>query len=166
VDFERRISILEELKRKEREMTGAALAWELTQSAVDGRIKLYVMYKALTHRRSNRGFYDQGEYLPLAAKGPKSVNVCAFMRRKNSASTIVAVPRLLTGLISGTGAVPFGKGVWEDTMLILPEAVQGESYRNVFTGEIIVAGPRYGQEGIFMSDAFASFPVAMLERNP
>lgn len=166
VDFERRISILDELKRKEGEMTGAALAWELTQSAVDGRIKLYVIQKALTHRRTNRGLYDQGEYLALAAGGPKSGNVCAFMRRRNGASAIVVVPRLMTGLISGSGAMPFGKGVWENTVLRLPEADQGGAYRNVFTGEIVTTNAEGGERNIPCADIFASFPVALLERSP
>jgi (1->4)-alpha-D-glucan 1-alpha-D-glucosylmutase len=166
VDFERRISILEELKRKEGEMTGAALAWELTQHAVDGRIKMYAMYKALAHRRINSGLYRNGEYVPLSARGPKSGNLCAFMRRTNGASAIVAVPRFLTGLISGTGAAPFGKGVWEDTMLVLPEDAQGESYRNVFTGEIVTANAEGGEKGILCSNIFGSFPVALLEKSP
>ncbi len=166
VDFEQRISIFEELKREEREMTGAALAWELTQNAVDGRIKLYVIQKALTHRRVNRGLYDQGEYLPLAAKGPKSECVCAFMRRRNGGSTIVVVPRFMTHLIPGAGAAHFGKGVWEDTMLMLPEAVQGESYRNVFTGEIVATNAEGDEKGILCSNIFSSFPVALLEKTP
>jgi (1->4)-alpha-D-glucan 1-alpha-D-glucosylmutase len=165
VDFERRISILEELRRQEREMTGAALAWELTQSAVDGRIKLYVVHKALEHRRANNELYGQGEYLPLTAKGYRAGNVCAFARRKNGASMIIAVPRFLTGLISGTGAVPFGKGVWEDTMLMLPEAVQGGIYRNVFTGELLTASAESKERGILVADIFGSFPVALLERS-
>jgi (1->4)-alpha-D-glucan 1-alpha-D-glucosylmutase len=166
VDFERRINVLNELKRKEGQMTGAALAWELTQDAVDGRIKLYVMQKALTHRRINRGLYDQGEYLPLAAGGPKSGNVCAFMRRRNGASAIIVVPRLMTGLISGSGAAPFGKGVWEDTMLMLPEAVQGGACRNVFTGDFVATNAEGGGSGILCSDIFSSFPVALLENTP
>ncbi len=165
VDFERRISVLEELKRKKGEMAGAALAWELTQSAVDGRIKLYVIQNALTHRRTNRGLYDQGEYLPLAASGLKSGNVCAFMRRTNNASAIVVVPRFMTRLIAGYGAAPFGKGVWEDTMLVLPEAVQGESYLNVFTGEVVTTNAEDGEKGIPCSNIFSSFPVALLEKN-
>ncbi len=166
VDFERRINHLKDLKRKETEMTEAALAWELTQNMVDGRIKLFVLQKALSHRRANFELYGQGEYLPLASRGPKSGNVCAFMRRKNGASIIVAVPRFLTSLISGTGAMPFGKGAWENTMLVLPEAVQGGTYRNVFTGEVVTAHAESSEQGIFFSDIFGSFPVALLESSP
>ncbi len=165
VDFERRIRILEELKRKEKEMTGAALAWELTQNAVDGRIKLYVIQKALAHRRANRELYGQGEYLPLVLKGSKAGNVCAFARRKNGVLTITAVPRFLTGLISGNSAVPFGKGVWDDTMLMLPNEMPGGTYRNVFTGELLTAGAQNREEGIVVADIFGNFPVALLERS-
>jgi (1->4)-alpha-D-glucan 1-alpha-D-glucosylmutase len=165
VDFERRARILEELKRKEREMTGTALAWELTQNAVNGRIKLYVIQKALVHRRDNRELYGQGEYLPLALKGSKAGHVCAFARRKNGMLTITAVPRFLTRLISGNGAVPFGKGVWDDTMLMLPDEVQGGTYRNLFTGELLTAGAENREGGIVVADIFGNFPVALLERS-
>jgi len=162
VDFEQRTSILEGLRRKEREMTGAALARELAQSAGDGRIKMYVIQKALSHRRRNVELYGQGEYVPLAVKGPKSGNICAFMRRKNGSSAIIAVPRFLTRMVSGAGA-PFGNGVWEDTMLVIPEIVQRDAYRNVFTGELVASFAQNSEKGIMCSTIFESFPVALLE---
>jgi (1->4)-alpha-D-glucan 1-alpha-D-glucosylmutase len=164
VDFGVRINSLKDLKQKETEMPGTSLAWELTQNAADGRIKQYVVYKTLAHRRTNRGLYDHGEYVPLAARGAKSANVCAFMRQKNGASIITVVPRFPAGLISGAGAMPFGKGVWENTMLQLPETEKGRGYRNVFTGEVLSAHAEGGEQGIFLSDIFGSFPVALLER--
>jgi (1->4)-alpha-D-glucan 1-alpha-D-glucosylmutase len=165
VDFERRINDLKVLRQKDTGMQGTSLAWELTQNAADGRIKLFVVYKALAHRRTSRGLYDHGEYVPLTAKGPKSVNICAFMRSGNGSSLIVVVPRFLTGLISGAGAMPFGKGVWESTTLMLPETIQGGVYRNVFTGEVVTVHAEGSEQGIFLSDIFGSFPVALLERS-
>jgi maltooligosyltrehalose synthase len=60
--------------------------------------------------------------------------------------------------------LPFGKAVWEDTLLLLPGGQTEDSYRNVFTGEIVT--PWRGGDapiGLALADIFASFPVALLE---
>jgi maltooligosyltrehalose synthase len=73
------------------------------------------------------------------------------------------VPRFLTRLITGAGSVPFGKGVWEDSRLVLPGDGPGRQYRNVFTGEFVAAEPINGDRAVQLADLFASFPVALLE---
>jgi (1->4)-alpha-D-glucan 1-alpha-D-glucosylmutase len=163
VDLERRAAMLADLKRKESETTGVHLAGELSQSKDDGRIKMYLTSKALAHRKANRTLFEQGEYLPLSASGPRGEHVCAFERRRNSASAIVVVPRFLTRLITGAVALPFGKGVWEDSRLLLPGAGAGQAYRNVFTGEILTVMIENGDAAVYLADLFASFPVALLE---
>ncbi len=163
VDYEKRAVTLAELQQKELEITGAGLARELSLNKNDGKIKMFVTHKALMHRKANRDLFEKGEYLPLAATGSRANHVCAFERRRNRASAIIIAPRFLTRLVSGTGSLPFGKEVWGDTRLILPDAVPAQSYRNVFTGEITSARVS-GPAEIFLSDVFASFPVALLEK--
>jgi (1->4)-alpha-D-glucan 1-alpha-D-glucosylmutase len=166
VDFERRIHMLEGLDRKGREMAGADFARELMQTAGDGRIKLYVIQKALTHRRARQELYGQGEYLPLTVQGPRAANVCAFARRKSGIAAIIAVPRLLRGLDTAENEDPFENAAWEETALLLPEDLQGLSYGNVFTGERITASGGERTESIMLSTLFGSLPVALLERLP
>jgi (1->4)-alpha-D-glucan 1-alpha-D-glucosylmutase len=165
VDFDARAAMLAELKKRETERSRADVARELTQNAVDGRIKMYLIHKALEHRGANRGTYDSGEYVPFSIKGPKAENVCAFMRRANGALAIVAVPRFPSRLIPGPGAAPLGNEVWEDTALVMPADLPG-AYRNVFTGEISTVTAENGEAGLRCADIFAGFPAALLEPVP
>jgi len=162
VDYERRTALLAELRRKEAEMAGVDLARELSQNKDDGLIKMHLIRKALACRKTNRILFEQGEYVPLAASGPRAGHVCAFERRRNGASVIVVVPRFLTRLISGAGSLPFGRGVWEDSA-VLPETGQARQYRNVFTGEFVIATTENGNQVIQLADLFANFPAALLE---
>jgi (1->4)-alpha-D-glucan 1-alpha-D-glucosylmutase len=163
VDYEKRVSMLAELKQKEGEGTGVQLAWDLSLNKGDGRIMLYLVHKALNYRGEHRPLFEQGVYVPLTADGAKSGHVCAFARKLGNKSLILAVPRFLTRLISGGGSVPFGKAVWDDTQLLLPEIGPGAQFRNIFTNEIMVARAQNGKTMLALADVFASFPVAMLE---
>jgi (1->4)-alpha-D-glucan 1-alpha-D-glucosylmutase len=166
VDYEKRITILADLKQQEMETTGVDLAWELSLAKEDGRIKLYLVHTALNYRRANRALFEQGEYLPLEAEGMKTGHVCAFARKASKACIVTVVPRFLTRVISGGGSVPFGKAVWEDTRLTLPMGEPGMQFRNVFTGEIVTAGSQGDKTSLLLADVFACFPAAMLERVP
>jgi (1->4)-alpha-D-glucan 1-alpha-D-glucosylmutase len=164
VDYEKRKSMLAQLKQKEAEMTAVQLAWDLSLNKDDGRIMLYLVHKALTYRRENRPLFEQGEYLPLTAEGAMSGHVCTFARKLGSKSIVVAVPRFLTRLISGGGSVPFGSAVWKDTRVLLPEIGPGVQFRNIFTQEMSVAASQDGRSALALADIHASFPVAMLEQ--
>ena len=117
VDYEKRVSMLAELRQKEAAMTAVQLARDLSLNKEDGRIMLYLVHKALDYRRENRPLFEQGEYLPLTDEGARAGHVCAFERKLGGTCIVVAVPRFLTRLISGGGSVPFGEAVWEDTRL-------------------------------------------------
>jgi (1->4)-alpha-D-glucan 1-alpha-D-glucosylmutase len=166
IDYEKRIGILAGLRQKEMEMTGVDLAWELSLAKEDGRIKLYLIHKALNYRRAKRSLFEEGEYLPLEAEGIKAENICAFVRRAGRKCVVTAVPRFLTRIISGGGSVPFGKAVWEDTRLTLTIGEPGMQFRNVFTGEIVTAQSQGEKTSLLLADVFACFPAAMLERIP
>jgi (1->4)-alpha-D-glucan 1-alpha-D-glucosylmutase len=164
VDHEKRINILAGLRRESEKKTGVDLAWELSLFKEDGRIKLHLISTALNYRRANRILFEQGEYLPLEAEGVKAEHVCAFARKTVDAYMVTVVPRFLTRVISGGGSVPFGKAVWEDTLLSLPMVEPGIQFRNVFTDEIVNAGSQSEKAALLLADVFACFPVAMLER--
>ena len=66
VDFSKRIKLLEELKQREKENRPAFIQ-DLLSRWVDGKIKLYVTYKGLSFRRSQRSLFEGGNYLPIDA---------------------------------------------------------------------------------------------------
>ncbi|RJQ23960.1 MAG: malto-oligosyltrehalose synthase [Nitrospiraceae bacterium] len=163
VDYNDRTRMLEEIKKDGSEKTPTEFARELTANKEDGRIKLYLTYKALNFRRDNRMLFDAGEYIPLEVRGEKSEHVCAFARKAGASTALVAVPRFLTGLIQPEG-LPFGAEVWADSFLIVPPDEAGSGYRNIFTGESVAVRKQDGTDVLFFSEVFANFPVALLER--
>lgn len=158
VDFTRRAQLLDELRRREAEDTKGLVA-ELVRRWTDGRIKLYVTYKALNLRRSRRELFLEGAYVPLYAAGERAVNVCSFARKNDRAWAITAAPRLLTRLGLTEKRLASSKP-WTGTFLPLPEEAPSE-WRNVFTGETVAA---QGEErSLALADVFSRFPVALLE---
>ena len=113
---------------------------DLVTAKEDGRIKLYVHYKTLGLRRERPGLLSAGDYFPVACEGTHADHVFAFARRSGNTSVVVAVPRLLASLLTGSEQCPLGQAVWQDTRLVLPAEISGQDWRNVFTGESILCG--------------------------
>jgi (1->4)-alpha-D-glucan 1-alpha-D-glucosylmutase len=161
VDYETRITMLSELKRKEG-MSVTNLAEDLYHNMDDGRIKMYLTYKALSYRKANRGLFEKGAYLPLAIAGAMADHVCAFARSLDGSSAIVAVPRFLWPLMTEV-SMPLDKASWTDTYIVLPDADKEAEYRNVFTDEIVRAEPQNeGIMGLALDGILSSFPVALM----
>lgn len=147
VDFQKRIGMLDELRRLEAYDLPALLA-ELTDKWTDGRIKLYLTYKALTFRRAHAELFQKGEYIPLAA--PETV--CAFARCRGGEWAVIAAPRL-GRLRAGILDAP----CCGEAALRLPDGAP-KRWRSVLTGE---------EAGELRIDGlFVRFPVALLEPAP
>ena len=164
VDYALRIRMLEELKKRESELPLQKLAEDLTVTRETGMIKLYLIRKALNYRMGKRGLFESGEYLPLEVMGQRAVHVCAFARRIGNERIIVAVPRLLAKLIPDPAVLPLGEAVWGKSFIVVPIAEPGAQYRNIFTGELITARDFEDATALHLSEVFAHFPAAMLER--
>lgn len=158
VEFRKRMRILKEIKRRESKTPDTLIA-ELLANWKDGRIKLYVTYKALSFRRSHRDLFLEGEYIPLACSGAKEDNVVAFLRKKEDRWALVAVPRLAAKL-AAPGA-PLGELAWGDTSLIVPPEAP-DSWANVFTGRRVQAPSGHERGRLSLNRVFAGFPVALL----
>lgn len=173
VDFEARMALLASLKEEE-SRGQLELAQRLLSSWEDGRIKLYLIYKALNFRKAKEKLFSAGEYIPVAVEGPAKEHLCAFARYSGEEWVLVAVPRLLA-LLQSTGrdrglpvrnSLP-GKDVWRETALILPEG-SPDIWRNIFTGEKITtpaAGGITSQTGktLLAVDILKHFPVVLLQ---
>lgn len=160
VDYDLRIRLLEELKKRESEITNQELVRELMSGIGDdkGKTKLYLTWKALNFRRENGELFEKGEYVPLDAGGNKKEHVCAFSRRVGERSVVVAVPRFLTRLVQH-GRPPLGEEVWHDSYVIIPAG----SYRNVFTGEVVSTKEGDGGSVLYASELFSDLPFALVE---
>jgi (1->4)-alpha-D-glucan 1-alpha-D-glucosylmutase len=70
----------------------------------------------------------------------------------------------LTRLIQSLEDLPFGKNVWGDSAIVIPDEIAGDKFRNIFTGESLQMIQKDTQRVLALSEIFAHFPVAMLER--
>ncbi|MGB9803784.1 malto-oligosyltrehalose synthase, partial [Desulfofundulus sp.] len=159
VDFPLRVRLLSELQEREKQCGPLSLAEELLSTWPDGRLKLYLTYKALHFRRNHRRLFQAGEYIPLAATGPRHRHVCAFARRAGDDLFLVAVPRLLAQLTPHPTELkpPLGEKIWGETALAMPFQAAGH-WTNVFTGERI----QTEGENLPLAKVFSHFPVALL----
>ena len=159
VDFDKRIKLLEELKQREKE-DRASLIQDLLTRWVDGRIKLYVTYKGLSFRRSQRPLFEEGSYLPIDTSDGARDHICAFARQRGEIGALVAVPRLITPILKPERP-PLGEETWGFSALVLPEGVP-ECWLNIFTGEELSVILSEGRNLLPLAKVFQSFPLALL----
>jgi (1->4)-alpha-D-glucan 1-alpha-D-glucosylmutase len=127
----------------------------LLEARDDGKIKLFVIARALEARRQWPALFQQGRYLPLEASGRRQRNIVAFAREAGGRWCVCVVPRFVTALVN-EDRDPVGPAVWDDTALHLPRGAP-QSWRNLFTQQTI-----NGREKIAAADALRQFPVALL----
>jgi (1->4)-alpha-D-glucan 1-alpha-D-glucosylmutase len=158
VDYALRIRMLAGLKDDAERKDHPAFAKELTSSMKDGRIKLYITYRALKLRKELRQVFEQGEYIPLETAGARSGHVIAFARRLLNSMIVVAVPRFLAKIL----LLPDSRfdAIWEDTRIVLPAGAGEGRYTHIFTGEVVAGNGN----AISCRDIFRNFPVALLEK--
>jgi (1->4)-alpha-D-glucan 1-alpha-D-glucosylmutase len=158
VNFDRRIKLLDKLIQQER-LGQQSLIERIMKSWQDGRVKLYVTYKALDARRADEDIFQDGSYVPLPVEGKRQEHVGVFARNRGEKWAITAVPRFLTGLVEA-GDLPCGQKVWGDDIILLPGNTP-RYWLNVFTGEKLRAFD--GRKGLYISEIFNIFPVALLK---
>jgi (1->4)-alpha-D-glucan 1-alpha-D-glucosylmutase len=125
---------------------------------VDGAAKLFVIWRLLNGRTEHHRLFDSGNYKPIAARGVHGEHVCAFSRSNGDEIVVVAVPRLIRTLLRGERICPFGKSVWQDTELELPEELRHRKFTNVLTcAPVAVNG-----QGLHIGELFNGFPAAVL----
>jgi (1->4)-alpha-D-glucan 1-alpha-D-glucosylmutase len=162
VDFARRIELLNSLKRNSSpETTG--FAGDLLKNWTDGRIKLYLISKALRCRQEFSKLFTGGDFVPVEISGERSQNVTAFVRVFEDQQALVLAPKWLAGSGMERNSNAQRK-FWGETSIVLPDNVTA-SWRNVLTGESVTAqGNRRACSSV--SDVLKDFPVGLFLSNP
>jgi (1->4)-alpha-D-glucan 1-alpha-D-glucosylmutase len=164
VDFSLRARLLAELAIRE-EQGLLPLIEELVPAWKDGRIKLFLTYKALNFRKKWRDLFLSGEYLPLQTSGGNKDHVLAFARKREESWAVTAVPRLVTRL-SPQGEFPLGQNAWGTRSgIFLPEGAP-QRWRNVLTGEELHIPKGSSRKALSLHAVFRHFPVALLANVP
>jgi (1->4)-alpha-D-glucan 1-alpha-D-glucosylmutase len=159
VDYPRRQKAFESIRRMSNTPDTASAA-ELLQTADDGRLKLYLVWKTLCLRKEYPELFQLGDYIPLEVQGGQADHAVGFIRTLEKTSVLVVVPRLVAGLLNETDLPPIGPAVWTDTCAVLPRCGCSVAYRNMFTGELLTSRNLGDRALIDMSNALAYFPVA------
>lgn len=157
VDFALRSRLLDEIKHLDHENRDSLLK-SLIAAWQDGRIKLFLTWKALNFRRDHRELFEKGEYLPLETAGKQKESLCAFARRLDNQWAVVVAPRLLSRVVD-PDAIPLGREVWGAASIQLPPNAPVE-WCDVITGQPLHAGRRSRRAILRAADLLGSFPVA------
>ena len=110
-----------------------SLLGDMMASMEDGRIKMFLIWRALSARRRFAGLFSGGEYQPLSPRGRRRNSVVAFARRKGPHWAVTVVPRLLFPWVRD-GELPLGMDSWADTRLT-PVNGMPTIWRDALTGE-------------------------------
>jgi maltooligosyltrehalose synthase len=77
---------------------------------------------------------------------------------------MVVVPRFCSRLIRDSSGLPLGPEVWQDTRIIPSSGTAASSYRNIFTGEVLVLDQQETGPSLALREILSVYPVALLER--
>ena len=153
VDFELRLQRLKEIRRKaDSDILG--LITELLSTTEDGRVKLFLISRALGARKTNFALFRNGSYLPVQVTGKFKRHIAAYIRSYRGSMSLTVAPRLLAALID-EGELPIGREIWQDTQIILP-GTGSSQWLNIFTGQTISSG-----NSMPVADALEHFPVGL-----
>jgi (1->4)-alpha-D-glucan 1-alpha-D-glucosylmutase len=158
VDFALRRRWLDELKQLDHDSRDQLLE-TLLAAWPDGRIKLYLTWKALNFRREHPELFQHGDYLPLEVKGRQKESLFAFARRLKGDWAVVVAPRLLSRVVD-PGNMPLGRDVWTTASVELPPGAPKE-WQDVITGQPFRSAKRAGQQVLRAADLFRCFPVSL-----
>ncbi|MGH9715519.1 MAG: malto-oligosyltrehalose synthase [Candidatus Acidiferrales bacterium] len=159
IDFGLRGRLLDELKHLDHENREALLE-TLMANWPDGRIKLYLTWKALHFRRDHRELFELGEYLPLDAAGKQKESLFAFARRRDNSEWVVAVAPRMLSRVTDQGEAPLGREIWGAASIQLPTGAPSH-WRDVITGQELRTGKHSGRPVLRAADLFCRFPVAL-----
>ena len=158
VDFERRGALLRELQAR----AGGNLLHlfkELLAAPEDGRVKLFLIFRALQARRAEPELFQHGAYQKLTVIGSLKGHVVAFARELGERRAVVVAPRFPSGLVKD-GEYPLGEAVWHETR-VLPPAGSRLRWRDALTGQTVQS-----EEALWLREVLRHFPMALLINEP
>jgi (1->4)-alpha-D-glucan 1-alpha-D-glucosylmutase len=128
----------------------------------DGDVKLLVTAAGLRLRSAEAALFLDGDYLSLEVETTVDARVVAFARVSADGHAAIAIaPHLVSRLVSADHPLPLGDR-WRTSRVYLPKSLAGLTYRDVFTGGTVKPVSTAGGAWIFVGEALARLPVALL----
>ncbi|MBF5043841.1 malto-oligosyltrehalose synthase [Aggregicoccus sp. 17bor-14] len=155
VDFALRARLLEALDQ-EAKQDAAGLAQALAADMTDGRAKLYLLAAGLRLRQRHPQLFREGNYVALAAEGPRASAQVSFVREGGGACLLASAPRFTLSALEEQGLARASEG----TRLRLPASWAGRTLRCTLTGREVQV-PADG--ALELAPLLERFPVVLLE---
>jgi (1->4)-alpha-D-glucan 1-alpha-D-glucosylmutase len=124
----------------------------------DGRIKLFLIWKAIRFRCDHEELFRSGEFVPLRSEGVHSPNVSAFLRKHENSWVLAAVPRWLSHVPANEKRALD----WGDTRFILP-GDSPSNWSNVLTYSGLLSKREGSEPSLMVNELFQEFPVAFYQ---
>ena len=157
VNFDKRIAVLDTIAGSEPVATGKELH-DLVDHWQDGRVKMYLIWRAVHFRGEHQDLFRKGELIPIQAAGKHAHNVIAFLRRKGEESALIVVPRFLSQVCATI--CPISDMDWGDTLLLLPQGAPVE-WSSVLTGTRVASQKKESGPSLMVSGLLREFPVGL-----
>ncbi len=158
--YQQRLAELQELQQK---LSPTELIQFLFQHAENGLIKLYMTTTTLHYRQKHPALFLNGSYEPLDTQGERGQQVCGFLRRHGPKACLAIAPRFFTHFTTDPTMLPVGESMWGRTRVSLPDSLSTQSFRNIFTQEIVTPQNDADVVGLPLATIFSHFPFAVLE---
>ena len=135
----------------------------LAATPVDGRLKLWAIWRLLALRRDVPALFDDGLYIPLKTSGRARDHLVAYARRTPQGLLIVLVGRLFAKLLQQPERPCVGEACWGDASVDLAPAFRGWEAGG---GQMLAldvlsqSQRRLGRGPLRVADAFQCMPVA------
>jgi (1->4)-alpha-D-glucan 1-alpha-D-glucosylmutase len=156
IDFVKRAAALQSIANLDPADSGARR--DLVENWHDGRLKLYLIWKAVRFRRDHDVLFREGEFVPLQSAGKCAGNVIAFLRRDGRSWALAAIPRWLSQ-VPTKGKREFD---WDDTRLTLPSD-SAAKWNSILTRTQLASKFEGGEQQVMVNDLFQDFPVAFFQ---
>nr|MDQ6924569.1 malto-oligosyltrehalose synthase [Pseudomonadota bacterium] len=136
----------------------AARVHALLATPHDGRLKMWVTWRALVLRREFPELFARGEYVPIIVSGERARHAVAYARRQNNSGIVAVAGRLFASLGLEQGVAPVGEAAWGNATLGPDFLPPGTQLYDVLSG----ATHQVGADGVALARIFAVIPVALL----
>ena len=153
VDPDNRRPVDYKMRQHMLEMLSTVTPGELMKTWPDGRIKMFLIQRALRFRREHPDLFQSGEYSPVQAIGTFAECCVSFVRQLADKWIVIIVPRLSSRI----GFPPIGE-LWKDTAIELPQALSLARAHDIFTCRPLHLRDRQ----LKIARAFSVLPFAMI----
>jgi (1->4)-alpha-D-glucan 1-alpha-D-glucosylmutase len=154
VDPDNRFSVDFDQRHSLQEVIDAMPVAALVANWRNGAIKMRLLRAGLKLRAVAPHVFEKGEYLPLMVEGKISEHVLAFARQLGPDAVVVIAPRLCLGLLGQDNLPLVPRACWDSTTVQVPDSLAGRHFRDVVTGEKILAP-------FVLGEVLRRFPVAL-----